>query len=494
LLLIGSIIQLSLISSQHFNLAPDEAYYWLWSKHLDFAYYSKGPLVAYLIWLGTLFFGDTELGVRLFAFISYFGSSLVLYFFVRATYGVRAAIWAWLIFRTIVVYSSFGIFITTDPPFIFFWLCAICLTVRAYKKNNPKLWPLIALCCGLSTLSKYTAVILFVAMYGVPFVMKAFRAQLKSIYYWLGAGVYLLSLVPVIYWNFKNSWVNYSHNLGHVVKEQASIKIKYFFLLISGQFGLVTPILFVGLVFLIIKAIKQLKKEDSELPIYLLSIIPLLVLCLWVSFTRSVYANWPAAAYLGGILVFGYFYAELSKIEKFNHWLVRGVTLGFILNVLSHLPLYGVSYGLPAKRLPTKKLMGWQELASKVDSVATSTLFDPSNSFIMLTSHYGHASEISFYSKSNLPVELENLEGGIKNQYDIWRDSKAHKGKDALVVFESNEPPTELISRFSSFQPLPAENSHTMKYLGYPLREFHFFIGKSYLGPETKKASTAPKA
>lgn len=28
---------------------PDEAYYWLWSRHLDFSYYDHPPMVAYLI-------------------------------------------------------------------------------------------------------------------------------------------------------------------------------------------------------------------------------------------------------------------------------------------------------------------------------------------------------------------------------------------------------------------------------------------------------------
>src|SRR5579871_6762331 len=33
------------------DLAPDEAHYWDWSRpeHLDWSYYSKGPLIAYLI-------------------------------------------------------------------------------------------------------------------------------------------------------------------------------------------------------------------------------------------------------------------------------------------------------------------------------------------------------------------------------------------------------------------------------------------------------------
>src|SRR4051794_10438605 len=31
------------------DLAPDEAHYWDWARHLDWSYYSKGPLVAWLI-------------------------------------------------------------------------------------------------------------------------------------------------------------------------------------------------------------------------------------------------------------------------------------------------------------------------------------------------------------------------------------------------------------------------------------------------------------
>src|SRR3954454_7313224 len=39
------------------DLSPDEAHYWDWSRHLDWSYYSKGPLVAYLIRLGCELFG-----------------------------------------------------------------------------------------------------------------------------------------------------------------------------------------------------------------------------------------------------------------------------------------------------------------------------------------------------------------------------------------------------------------------------------------------------
>ncbi|MBN2445977.1 MAG: hypothetical protein JXO22_04595, partial [Phycisphaerae bacterium] len=40
------------------DLAGDEAHYWEWSRRLDLSYYSKGPLVAYIIHAGRYLFGS----------------------------------------------------------------------------------------------------------------------------------------------------------------------------------------------------------------------------------------------------------------------------------------------------------------------------------------------------------------------------------------------------------------------------------------------------
>src|SRR2546430_6030183 len=47
------------------DLAPDEAHYWDWSRHLDWSYYSKGPLVAWMIRASCTVFGDVMPAVRL---------------------------------------------------------------------------------------------------------------------------------------------------------------------------------------------------------------------------------------------------------------------------------------------------------------------------------------------------------------------------------------------------------------------------------------------
>ena len=36
------------------DFSGDEAEYWAWSRHLDWSYYSRGPLIAWLIRLATV--------------------------------------------------------------------------------------------------------------------------------------------------------------------------------------------------------------------------------------------------------------------------------------------------------------------------------------------------------------------------------------------------------------------------------------------------------
>ena len=59
-----------------YDLVPDEAKYWVCSKHLALCYRDKGPLGAWTIALGTRLFGDTVFGVRFFAVLLSVGTAL----------------------------------------------------------------------------------------------------------------------------------------------------------------------------------------------------------------------------------------------------------------------------------------------------------------------------------------------------------------------------------------------------------------------------------
>src|SRR6201997_573017 len=68
-LIIVALVVLRLVAAAYTPLTFDEAYYWMWSKSLAGGYYDHPPMVAFVIRLGTLIAGDTELGVRLISIL-----------------------------------------------------------------------------------------------------------------------------------------------------------------------------------------------------------------------------------------------------------------------------------------------------------------------------------------------------------------------------------------------------------------------------------------
>src|SRR5438309_6296463 len=107
------------------ELAPDEAYYYLWSQRLDWAYFSKGPGVALAIRLGTALFGANEFGVRFFSPLLALGTCLVLFFFTRKLYGESVAIWTVIALNAVPIFQAGSLLMTIDPLSIFFWAAAL---------------------------------------------------------------------------------------------------------------------------------------------------------------------------------------------------------------------------------------------------------------------------------------------------------------------------------------------------------------------------------
>src|SRR5580765_441792 len=85
--------RLAYLSAGKIELSEDEAYQWLWSKHLALSYFSKPPFIAYAQFLGTSLFGDTELGVRFFAPVIGAIICLAMLRFVGRVVNPRAAFW-----------------------------------------------------------------------------------------------------------------------------------------------------------------------------------------------------------------------------------------------------------------------------------------------------------------------------------------------------------------------------------------------------------------
>ena len=119
LLMVGglTIVRLAALFLTPLELYPDEAQYWLWSRELAFGYFSKPPMIAWLIWLTTTLGGDAEAWVRLSAPLLHGATALVVYRIAQRLYGGWTGLAAAAIYSLMpgVVLSS-GL-MATDAPF-----------------------------------------------------------------------------------------------------------------------------------------------------------------------------------------------------------------------------------------------------------------------------------------------------------------------------------------------------------------------------------------
>src|SRR5438132_7559622 len=95
LLLAGlTVIRLIGLKLSIVDLFFDEAQYWAWSRELAFGYFSKPPLLAWIIAAAERICGSSEACIRAPAPILYFGTSLLVYALARQLYDAQVAFFA----------------------------------------------------------------------------------------------------------------------------------------------------------------------------------------------------------------------------------------------------------------------------------------------------------------------------------------------------------------------------------------------------------------
>ena len=96
-----TLLRLLWLAGHPIDLYPDEAQYWIWAQHLDWGYYSKPPVVAWMIAATTALFGGDDLSVKIGAPLTYVATSLMVFAITARLYDRRVAAWAAIAFITL---------------------------------------------------------------------------------------------------------------------------------------------------------------------------------------------------------------------------------------------------------------------------------------------------------------------------------------------------------------------------------------------------------
>ncbi len=391
--LVAAWVAVRLVFALGRQLVPDEAYYWVWSRHLSLSYFDHPGMTAWLIRAGTALAGDTELGVRWPTILLMAAAVLIVAWITRRLIGdVPAATFVPVMLLTCPGVSALGALATPDAPACFFQAAALAcaLAIFAPDSRTPHrgpLWIAFGISIGLGLLSKYTSILLAAAILAALLTHPQGRRHLRTPWPWLGGMAALVLLLPVLLWNLQHHWASFAYQWRHGMGiDQSSLGIRHIPEYIGSQALVATPILFV----LCVAAIWTSRRRADQMHIRILQFASALPLAFFLipALHRRVEANWPAFAYFPAIMLIACELAENWRPPRIR-WAQLAILTALPLTVLSHFPqaIWAINPRWSAPMFD--ELFGWRELAAKVDGLRGDTP--------VMAADYQYASELSFY-------------------------------------------------------------------------------------------------
>lgn len=420
-------------------LFPDETYYWEFSRRLATGYFDHPPVIAWLVRLGTMLFGDTPLGVRFGAVIAGGVAALFTAAAARRLRGPRGALIAAVVFALMPLSTGLTL-ATPDAPLLCFVAAALYALLRAleHPPRSPgslRWWCWAGAALGLAVASKYTAALVAMAVFVGILAIAELRVRLREPGPYIAAAIALLVFSPVIAWNATHDWASFAFQLKHGLAPVGGSAIRRELELLGGQAALVSPVLFVLLFVASFRAlgtsVTTHAQRRSPVAGRLLAVVAVLVFAFFVysATKRRVEANWPALAYIPAIIVL----ATHAGSARWGRWSRIAMTIAGFITGATFLNTFTPVLPLSARADPVARSAGWDEFADLVQlEVARS--FKPERRVWVGTDRYQEASELAFHLPGNPTTFALNLTSR-PNSYDYWPGfAQRAKAGDALVL------------------------------------------------------------
>src|SRR6266568_1623177 len=383
------------LAVQPAGLYPDEAQYWFWAQHPAFGYYSKPPLVAWLIALTTAAFGDSEFAIRLAAPLLHAATAGIVYAIASRLYDRRTGFWAALAYVTLPGVSLSAFIISTDAVLLPCWAAAIYAFIRAREPGGERWWLVAGIAAGLGLLAKYAMGYWLLSALGLVLLVPGERRHLRPLF--AASGIAGLIYLPNLWWNWSHGFVSYLH-----VRDNAAL-------------------------ILIIAHPRALSEPRARL--LAAFALPTLLLMLALSLLSRAEPNWAAPAYVSAIVLV----VAWAIARGWRRWV--GVSVA--LNLAAAVALFGsadalaaIGVAVPAKYDPLHRLRGWRELGQGVG-----TLLATHPGLTLLADDRELLAALIYYVRPHPFGAVEwNPIPGVTDQWRLVNNIATHRGEDFLAV------------------------------------------------------------
>lgn len=393
------------------DLFVDEAQYWLWGQEFAFGYYSKPPLIAWVIGAVTWGAGsDAPFWVRMPGALFHGVTAVVLAALAARIWGRGAALWTAAFYLSLPMVALGSILISTDTIMAPFFAAALCFWQRCMDDRRSQWAAAAGLMLGLAFLAKYAAIYFLIGAGLAAILFPAARVGWRNL-----AAVLLafgLVILPNLLWNLFNGLATFSHtadNVGWVAGAgRPAPGLAGLAEFLASQFAVVGPVVFAALLL-------ALWRFGRSGWLAAMAVVPLLTVSVQSLLDRAN-ANWAVAAFFAGVPLAVAVLAAWPRV-RFAGLAINAV-LAVALPVLTLMP--GLSLGDDGPLL--KRYLGRAALSEEVIALAR--------------------------TQGNPPVYAEGR--------DVLADL-FYTGRDAGLAFYAPIPRAAPQNHYEQTHPLPAD-------------------------------------
>jgi 4-amino-4-deoxy-L-arabinose transferase-like glycosyltransferase len=397
LLALAAVTAARLVVAALVPIAPDEAYYWVWSRALQPGYLDHPPMVAVFIRAGTLLAGENALGIRLMGPLGVALASVLLAraaddLFPAARPGRSAA----LLFNATMVVGIGGIVMTPDTPLLVFWVAALWALARLHATQDGRWWLVFGLLAGCALASKYTAVLLGLGVVAWLLCSRAAWRWWRDWRLYAGGALAGLAFAPVLAWNAAQGWASFAKQGGRAGVDAPGFTLRFLGELIGGQIGAATPLVFLlGIAGIAVATLAWARRGDASAALLAALVVPGAALFLWQATGSRVQGNWPAVLWPAACIA-----AAALAPPRLDRLRRPAVVLGGGIALAVYIQAAFAPLPLPRRQDPTlARLGGWDDFAAAVEAERRR-----SGAGFVAAEEYGLAAQLALRLPPDVPV------------------------------------------------------------------------------------------
>ncbi len=411
----------NLLQSHFTEITADEAYYWVFSRFLDWGYNAHPPMVALLIRLGT-FIGDSEIFVRLFSSLLGAGTVfIVLYMMKDRTKELNLAMLLMLSIPLLHLHGA-GWLATPDTPVVFFTALFFFMYQQYLKHDSFGVSAMLAITIALMFYSKYHGFLI------VGFTVLSNLQLLRKRSFWMVFVIAALLYFPHIIYQIRHDFDTFYSQL---FDRSSYFEPAHVFNYIGVQILQLGP--FTGFVVLILGIRKR--AENSFERALKFSFAGLFLFFLFSCVRGHVEAHWTAAAYIP-LLLFAL--PEVTALEGYRKYLKPLAFVSIILILIIRVSLIIRMDIIPDK--VNDLFHSKEEVMHKLEEIAEG---EP----VVFTNSYSDASLYWYFT--GIPSFSYDNYSYQRTQYDVWNSESDFQGQRVLYVRKTSFPGCDTLRHYS---------------------------------------------